>query len=147
MISQDLLGILVLALVTLFFLLIGYKEKIFSILCTGLIFGYGLSIWKFSDSLRLAEAVIVIMGLILFFLGLLNLIEIAKRSVSLHIIINPVTDQSVEQLKSEIGMRIADITHYKLGVQRGSILNLTTFGKFIAMITALMYKVLGIKND
>ena len=147
MISQDLLGIIAFSLVTLFFFLIGYKEKIFSLLSLALIIGYVLSVWKFSDSPRFAEAIIVIMGLVLFFLGLLNLIEIAKRSISLHIIINPITDQSVRQLRSEIANRIADITHYKLGLLIGSTLNLTSFGKFIANMTSLMYKVLRIKID
>jgi hypothetical protein len=145
--TQDLFVITAFALITTFFFIIGHKEKIFSLIFSVIIIIYLFSIFNFSSFPRLNEVFLVISGLILYFLGLLNIAQIAKRSVSLHIIKYPLNAHSLKKLQGELSARIADITDHRLGIMSHSKINLTPFGKFIANLTSLMYKILKIKND
>lgn len=146
MISQDLLGIIAFALFTFLFFIVGYKEKVFAVLCSGIILGYGLSVWQFMGFSRFPEAVLVIIGLVLYCIGCINLRMIITRSVSLHVLMNPNSKQLVDQFRVEIGKRVVDITRYKLGVLQDAAFNLTLLGKFIASVVSFIYAVFGIKR-
>lgn len=146
MINQDFYGILSFLFIMVFFLTIGYSRKIFTLLCLFVILGYGLLAWQVV-SFQFAESVIVIMGLIFFWFGLLSIRNMPQRSISLRLLVNSNSKESIEQIRKEIKCRIDDIIRHKLGVLQNSTISLTLFGKIIGSFLVIIFTVFRTKND
>lgn len=126
-------------LITVLFLCLGHKEKIFTLLCfITLSLSILLSVY-FVNLASTSEIIIMLSGLCLYWFGLLGVRIIVKRSVSLHVLMHHDPHQLEVRLTNEISSRVHDITRYGLGSTQGTTIRLTHFGNIIAVATALIY--------
>ena len=93
-----------------------------------------------------AEAVLLVIGLALYFFGLLIVRVMLHRSVSLRMLAACDGGRAGEESRDDIRARLVDVERYRLAVKRDDRYGLTAFGRLIAGAVAALYRVTSVET-
>ena len=142
----DFVGITTFALLLAGFYLIGPRMRTFNLFCLLVLGGFMLSIvqlWPI-PRVQFSEVSALVMGLLLFWFGLLAVRTMLERSVSLSILRSYVAGNPVQTIKGNIEGRLKDAQRHKLLQKEGLTFQLTRFGAVIASTATLLCRLLQI---
>jgi hypothetical protein len=145
---MDFLAFITFLLITVFFVFLGSHAVLFHLLCTGLLTGFVFWTGRTLSSEFLPEWIVITLGLVLYWFGLVIVRVMLTRSVSLNMLAG--YEQSGKQKKSEsakegIAKRLEDGRYFGLVRVAENQYKLTLFGRLISFIVATTYWLLRIK--
>ena len=89
---------------------------------------------------RPAETVAIVVGLALYWVGLLILRAMLTRSVSLHLLIAHAQGPNEAAFEDRIADRVAEAVRYRLVRADGERLTLSSIGRGLARVLAVLYR-------
>lgn len=143
MIALDVLSIAGAAAISLAFALGRFGEAMFVVPSAIVIAGAAALavVWQAS----LAMTILLILGLGLYFFGLLIVRVMLHRSVSLRMLAAVHAGDLGNCGGEDIRGRIADVERYGLAAAHGGVYELTAFGRLVAGVVATLYRVTNVE--
>jgi len=145
MLTLSLPGLITFAAITIFFFLIGSRPIIFHAICAILLGGFVVWSGKSLNSDSIVEWILFVVGLMLYWFGLVVVRIMLTRSVSLQMLAGYAHGETRVTTSEGIAGRLKDATHFGLVRSENDHFGLTLFGKTISFIVASSYFVLRIK--
>lgn len=141
--NPDLLSIVCCLGISAAFYFVRSRIAFFNILCGFLIALFIILIFGFP--LASVEKLILVVGLMLYWFGLLAIRIMLRRSVSLQILENCVAGRPVS-IRENLASRLEDMIRYKLVHRHEGIFRLTLLGNFIALVVSFAYLAVRIQK-
>ena len=143
--SLTMLGIATFLVISLLFLLFRSTPLLFHLGCVLSISAFVHVTGRRMLPEDLGEWVLIIVGLVLYWFGLVIVRIMLTRSVSLRILAAYEKNSSFNIVNEGIAARLQDVAHFGLMKRGTQGYRLTLFGRAIAGIVALSYAILRIK--
>ena len=147
MITYEFSGIITIFIISLGFLFIGYNVRLFTLSFFGILCSYIVFLVKICNETVMPGVIILtISGITLYFIGLLIVQTVIKRSVSLGLVMRPSKESTVRLMKTEMRSRIPEIKRCRLAIQQGNVIKLTLSGKLIGCVVGFVYVFFGMRR-
>jgi hypothetical protein len=144
--TSELAGILSWCLMSLAFIGTRARVRRFNLLCVPLLALVATVCVYSAPAVRGADAIAMITGLVLYWIGLLFLRAMLSRSVSLHMLVCYRQGEDQPTIDERIASRLDDARRYHLVVEDGDRYALSRVGVAVDFVLAGLYQVVGVRE-
>jgi hypothetical protein len=144
----DLAGILAFLAISLGFYWLGSRMSLFNCFCVlilGILILFTEKSWS-DEHVHFSEFFVLIVGLLLYWFGLLAIRTMLQRSVSLSLLRSYAAGTPVQTIKKDIESRLKDAERHNLLHKKGAEYELTGFGRSISSLAAALYRIFRIQE-
>ena len=141
----NIFGIATFLLITILFFVVRSRPILFHLICSVLIVGFVFRTGRILQSEQIGEWILLTVGLLLYWFGLVIVRVMLTRSVSLRMLAEYDRGDIRNAASEGIASRFQDATTFGLVISEQDGYRLTPFGKLIAWIVATSYAILRIR--
>ena len=141
----NIVGIGTFLLITILFFIVRSRPILFHLICSVLIAGFVFCTGRFLQAEQIGEWILLTVGLLLYWFGLVIVRVMLTRSVSLRMLADYDRGEVHNTASEGIASRFQDAATFGLVIGEQDGYRLTPFGKLIAWIVATSYGILRIR--